>query len=50
MQKSGRANEHIGDIGRAVGSLDMPDVIGEPRLDNFGVEADVFAQLSVVGA
>ena len=49
MQKTGGTNEHIGNLGLTVGGLDMPEVIGKPSLGNLGVEADIFAQIPVVG-
>src|SRR5207245_2558839 len=33
MEKAGRADENVSDIGGAVGGLDMPATVGKPRRD-----------------
>src|SRR6266851_3797840 len=47
VEKTGRADENIGDIGVALGGLEVPATVGEPRRDDFLVEADEFAEAAV---
>src|SRR5207253_9872012 len=47
VEKAGGADENIRDIGVALGGLEVPGTLGEPRRDDFLVEADESGEAAV---
>jgi hypothetical protein len=47
VEKAGGADENIRNVRVALGRLDVPAAVGEPRCDNLFVEADEFGEAAV---
>jgi len=47
VEKAGGADEDIGDIGVAIGRLEVPTTLGKPRRDDLLVEVNVFGEAAV---